>query len=372
MYVGWFAPEYKFLAEAWTDIIGMISPVLAAANMSVGVMRSTTGGRVDFWSLDNERAGRSRHYHDIIIDEAAFTKPSMFDIWRKSIRPTLVDFRGSATVLSNTNGISDDNFLYKICNDPQYGFVQYHAPTHANPYMPAEELADLEAQSHPLVWQQEYLAEFVDWSGQAFFSLESLLIDARPIPCPTLCDGVLATIDTAVKDRSEHDGSGVIYWAYNKHFAGPKLAVLDYDLIQIEGSLLEVWLPQVYERLEVLARECRARFGSLGTWIEDKASGSILIQQARRRGWQVQPIDNDLVSLGKDARCINVSGYVHRGDVKLTEACYDRVLTYKGTSRNHLLGQVIGYRVGIDQDEDDLLDCFTYGIAMACGDQRGF
>jgi hypothetical protein len=370
-FVGWFSPEYKFQSEAYSDIADMLAPAIWSSSKVEGVMRTRSGGRIDFWTLDNPRAGRSRRYHKVIIDEAAFTKPIMMDTWRKAIRPTLVDFRGSALALSNTNGIDPENFFYQICNDPDMDFVQYHAPTSANPYMPAEEIEEIKAKTHPLVFEQEYEAEFVDWSGHAFFAASSLLTDGRPVEYPTICDGVFATIDTAVKDHAKHDGTGVVYWAVSKHF-GQKLIILDYDLIQMEGSLLEVWLPGIYKRLMDLAEVCRARFGALGAWIEDKTSGTILLQQAKRRGWPAHPIDSKLTSLGKDARCINVSGYVTSGDVKLSLTAYDKIINYKGTSRNHLLGQVVGYRVGVDQGEDDLLDCFAYGIAVALGDYQGF
>lgn len=371
-YIGWFAPEYKFIAEAFNDLVEILSPVITRASRNDGLIRTRTGGRIDFWSLENERAGRSRKYHKVIIDEAAFTKPTMKDIWRKSIRPTLVDFRGSCTALSNTNGIDPENFLYQACHEPEMGFVQYHAPTSANPYMPPEELIEIEASTHPLVFQQEYRADFVDWSGSAFFSQLSLLdANAQAVAFPTICDSVFATIDTAVKDGAKHDGTGVIYWARSQHFGIP-LVILDYDLTQIEGSMLEAWLPSVYQRLEELAKLCRARRGSLGTFIEDKVSGTILLQQAKRRGWAAHAIDSKLTDLGKDARAISVSGYVHRGMVKIAGPAYDRVITYKGTSRNHLLGQIVGYRVGVDGKEDDLLDDFTYGISLALGNSKGF
>lgn len=370
-FVGWFSPEYKFQSEAYAEIADMLSPAIYSSSKVEGVMRTRSGGRIDFWTLDNPRAGRSRRYHKVIIDEAAFTKPIMLDTWHKAIRPTLVDFRGSALALSNTNGIDPENFFYQICNDPQHGFVQFHAPTSANPYMPAEEIEEIRARTHPLVFEQEYLAEFVDWSGAAFFSQATLLRGERPVEFPTICDGVFATIDTAIKDHAKHDGTGVIYWATSKHFGQP-LIILDYDLIQVEGSLLEAWLPGVYTRLDELAGLCRARFGALGAWIEDKVSGTILLQQARRRGWPANAIDSKLTTLGKDARAISVSGYVTRGDVNISQHAYDKLLTYKGTTRNHLLGQVVGYRVGVDQGEDDLLDCFCYGIAIALGDNKGF
>ena len=43
---------------------------------------------------------------------------------------------------------------------------------------------DLRKDNDPLVYAQEYLAEFVDWSGVAFFSREKLLVDNQPLPLP--------------------------------------------------------------------------------------------------------------------------------------------------------------------------------------------
>lgn len=370
--IGWFSPEYKFQAEAYSDIRDLLNGVVWSSSKTDGVIRTTSRGRIDFWSLENERAGRSRKYHGVVIDEAAFTKANMIDIWRKSIRPTLVDYRGWALVLSNTNGIEPTNFFWQICNDPKLGFREFHAPTSANPFMPPEELAEIEKNTHPLVFQQEYRADFVDWSGSAFFSQLSLLDgNGRAYAMPNRCDAVFATVDTAIKDKKKHDGTAVVFWAISLH-SGVPLMVLDWDVIQVEGSLLVQWLPGVYERLDALAKQCGARQGSLGAFIEDKNSGTILLQQAKRLGWLAHAIESKLTDLGKDARCISVSGYVHGGKVKFTGEAYDKVITYKGVHRNHLLGQVVGYRVGIDQGEDDLLDCFTYGPALALGDAKGF
>lgn len=371
--VGWFAPEYKFVSEAYNELGEILEPVIAQSSKTEGVMRLVTGGRIDFWSLDNERAGRSRKYKLAIIDEGAFAKPNMIEIWERSIRPTLLDLAGKCIVTSNTNGIDPDNFLYKICHDEKLGFVQFHAPTADNPFMPAVEVAKLRAENHPLVYQQEYLAEFVDWSGAAFFSLEALLVGGKPAPIPPRVDKIYAVVDSATKTGKHNDGTGVAYFALIR-WPTPHLLVLDYDVRQIEGALLDTWLPTVFQTCEALAASCRARDGAVGVWIEDKASGMVLIQQARRRGFLVHDIDSKLTAVGKDERAISVSGYVYRGQVKLAQAAYDRVVAYKGTTRNHLLGQVVGFRVG-DKDagrEDDLLDAFCYGIALGLGDSSGF
>ena len=369
--IGWMAPDYRIMSEAYNEVLDVLAPIVSRSSKTEGVIRTITGGRIDFWTLENERAGRSRKYKKVLIDEAAFTKPNMMSIWEKSIKPTLLDLRGSCTVMSNTNGIADDNFMYQICTNPKYGFVEYHAPTHENPFLPKEELEKLILENHPLVYKQEYLAEFVDWSGIQFFDLQSCLVDGAPVAYPASCDAVFATIDTAVKTGKENDATGVTYWAYVK-WPTPMLFVLDWDLVQIEGALLESWLPGVFQTLERFAKECKARMGSVGAHIEDKASGMILLQQAKRRGWAAHPIDSKLTSVGKDERCISVSGYVYRKLVRLTKPAYDKVAQYKGHTRNSFLKQVFGYRIGVKDQEDDLLDTFTYGIAITMGNAEGF
>jgi hypothetical protein len=386
--VGIFAPDYKILSETYYEMLTMLQPITVSASRIDGVIRCTTGGRVDFWTLENERAGRSRKYKKVLIDEAAFGKANVMQIWETAIKPTLIDLSGTCLVASNTNGSDPANFLYQICNNPKYGFVEYQAPTHSNPYLPLRqahetddeyqarrkfEMDKLQASNHPLVYQQEYLAEFVDWSGFAFFEKEKLLVNGDPVELPTSCDQVFAVIDSAIKTGSENDGTGVSYWAYTERHPIP-LICLDWDLVQIEGASLEVWIPSVFERLESYAKQCGARMGSQGAWIEDAASGSILLQQCANRGLPAQALPAAMTAAGKDARAINASGPVYRGLVKFVRTAWDKVTTFKGVTRNHMASQVFGFRVG-DKDAtkraDDLLDTFTYAVSISLCDSEG-
>ena len=371
------------------EVLDILQPVLKASNKGAGVIRTITGGRIDFWSLENERAGRSRKYHGVVLDEAAFGKTNVMEIWERSIFPTLLDYQGWALVTSNTNGVDSDNFFWRICNQFEHGFIEIHAPSTNNPHVPERWVGEtdesyqarkdaifdkLKAERHPLVYAQEFLAEFVDWSGVAFFDIGSLLDNGAPVDYPAHCDTVFAVMDTATKTGTSNDGTGVTYWARSRHVGTP-LILLDYDLVQIEGSLLETWLPTVIENLESLAGRCGARYGSSGVHIEDKASGEILLQQSARRGLNAHKIESRLTALGKDERAISVSGYHYRGDVKISAHAYNKTFPYKGANRNHLISQVTSFRVG-DKDAakraDDLLDAYCYGLALALGDSGGF
>lgn len=416
--VGWFAPDYKISSEAYDEMLDLIesaTPSLKRSGSKVeGRIKTKTRGRIDVWTLENERAGRSRKYRRVIIDEAAFTKRgavtvagSMLGIWDKSIEPTLLDLDGDCTVLSNTNGNDPENFLYAISpagGDPpeggydpthphrpgkNYGFVEYHAPSWTNPHVPARKQGEtredwlvrravtfekLRREKHPLVFAQEYGAEFVDWSGVAFFALDKLLKNDRPVPWPTNCDAVFAIIDSATKTGKDNDGTAVVYYAVDKFGNIAPLVILDWDLIQIEGDLLITWLPGVLTRLEELARLCGARSGSLGAFIEDKDSGQILLQAATRKGLSVAAIPSELTAIGKDERALKASDHVYPGKVKFSEHAYNKTTQFKGTTRNHLVAQVTGFRVGdkeASKRADDLLDGFTYGVCVALGDADG-
>ena len=83
--IGWFAPSYKIMSEAYNVVSDMLQPIRSQASKIEGVIRTTTGGRIDFWTLEDERAGRSRMYKKVLIDEGAFTK-------NKTMRETILKF----------------------------------------------------------------------------------------------------------------------------------------------------------------------------------------------------------------------------------------------------------------------------------------
>jgi hypothetical protein len=391
----WLAPQHKTWSETYVELVDFLRPILKDRSKSSGVLRPITGGRLDFWTLENAIAGRGRRYRRVVIDEAAFAKDgetnvdgSMMDIWEKSIKPTLFDYGGEALACSNSAGKNPDNFFYNICTDPRYGFTEFHATTMDNPTLPKRSLSEsleewglrreqfiaaLKADNDPLVYAQEYLAEFVDWSGVAFFSQENLLENGQPVPYPRACELVFAVIDTASKTGTNNDATAVTFFAKGLPKSHP-LLILDWDIVQIEGATLETWLPTVFEKLEQLSRRCRAIYGSAGVWIEDKNSGTILLQQSLRRQWRASAIESKLTAMGKDERAISVSGYVYRGQVKYTDEAFHKTVIYKGKARNHLVEQVETFRVG-DKDskrEDDLLDTFCYGIAISLRNASGF
>ena len=372
--VGWFTPDYKLMRPSYSRTLSLGRPAVMTHSKTDALITFFGGGSIEFWTLDNEDAGRSRKYDLAIVDECSLQRKGMREIMEQAIMPTLLDRRGDAILAGTPKGIDAENYFYQACTDKSLGWKEFHAPTSMNPTLDPLGVANLVNEYAPLVYQQEFLAEFVDWSGEAFFSLDKMLIDGKPVEGLKRCDAIFAVIDSATKTGKENDGTGVVFYALNKVGDGPPLTILDWDIQQISGDLLDTWLTSIFQRLNEFAKTLNSRAGSLGVWIEDKASGMVLIQQSKRRGLMVHAIDSKLTSVGKEERAISISGYIHQGKVKISREAHDKVSVYKDTRKNHLLGQVLGFRIGDDDPrrQDDLLDCFTYGTAIALGDAGGF
>ncbi len=338
---------------------------------AVGIGGSTTGRGANVLNID-----------DPVKDRADAESPVQRDNvwnWYKSVAfPRLMP--GGAIVLTMTRWHEDD-LAGRILNQEYEGGEEWEKLI-----LPAidENGQALWPSAYPIS-TLENIKQTIglhDWTslydqrprpiGGSFFNEGDFLVDGQPVPFPTNCDAVYAIIDTATKTGGLNDGTSITFFARNQ-YGGIPLLILDWDIIQIEGAFLERWLPQQFKYLEELAEQTGARNGSLGVWIEDKSSGMVLLQQCSEKNLPAQTIDTVLTSIGKKERAINASSYVYKQQVKFTDRAYNRTKSYKGRTKNHLLSQILDFRVGAKgQDEDDALDTFSYGTIMGLGSSASY
>lgn len=248
----------------------------------------------------------------------------------------------------------------------------------------------IEVQEHG--YQTQYQQQPRSRAGSSYFHDEHLLVKSPldpnnpspdypkagfrldPIAWPMgKLEAVFAIVDSATKLGIKNDGTGVGYFGLQL-YPKPQGYVLDWDIQQVEASLLEVWLPNVHKRGEELARELKVRNGFVGCWIEDKDSGQVLLQQAKRKGWTwAQPLPSDFTALGKEGRALSVSGYASQGKMKMTAPAWEKTTVYKGKLKNHFKYQVTSFRMGkgTPDDADELFDIWCYSLSSAFGDVKG-
>lgn len=166
--VAWFAPSYKYMTEAWRDFIRILGPAILRSDKTERRIELVTGGVVEFWSLQDEDAGRSRKYKHVVIDEAAKVR-GLKRSWLEAIRPTLADYRGGADFLSTPKGKDYFWELFTRGLDPlEPDWACWKMPTATNPYIHPDEIAELRRGLPERVFTQEILAEFHDDGGGVF------------------------------------------------------------------------------------------------------------------------------------------------------------------------------------------------------------
>src|SRR5574343_1088737 len=84
--VGWFAPQYKLLDEAFRKCRRKLAPVIVHQDIQQHRIELISGGVVDFWTLESPDAGRGRKYALAVIDEAAMAR-NLEEAWTAAIRP---------------------------------------------------------------------------------------------------------------------------------------------------------------------------------------------------------------------------------------------------------------------------------------------
>ena len=159
----WAAPTYDLLRSAWADTIRVYQPIITGVNKQERELRFAGGAAAHFRTLDDpKRVGRSYKYDLAVIDEAALVR-HLEEAWHESIRPTLTDYAGGAWFLSTPKGMNYFKHLYDHAD--RAGWSRWQMPTSMNPYINPAEIEAARSELPAIVFEQEYLAQFVDMAG---------------------------------------------------------------------------------------------------------------------------------------------------------------------------------------------------------------
>lgn len=168
----YFAPTYKMLGEFWRESLETFQPLTEAVSQQDHRIELVTGGSIEMWSLEKPGRLRGRRYKTVCIDEAAVI-PALQEAWTAIIRPTLTDYKGEAWFFSTPQGLNYFFTLFQRGQDESLpAWNSWRMPTVANPYIDPLEVEDARADLPELVFQQEYLAEFLSNEGAVFRNID--------------------------------------------------------------------------------------------------------------------------------------------------------------------------------------------------------
>jgi hypothetical protein len=135
----------------------------------------TNKSKISFRSLDDPERGRGPGLHWLWMDEGRKTQEMAW----KVLRPTLSDHQGVAWVTTSPNGFDwcyHKFYVPALNGRPGFWATKYR--TIDNPKISAEEVREAELDLDPLFFQQEYLGDFVCFTGSVYgqcFSADLIL-----------------------------------------------------------------------------------------------------------------------------------------------------------------------------------------------------
>jgi hypothetical protein len=216
--VGWFAPTYKVLLPSWEELKNYLIPVTTRSTEQQKRIELVTGGSIEFWSLEDTDAGRSRKYKRILVDEAGLC-PKLLEAWDNSIRPTLTDYRGDAIFMGTPKGRNGFHALWLRGMDPQENdWVAWQMPTSANPFIDPSEIEAARRGMPERAFQQEYLAIFLQDGGGVFRGVRDVVEVGRVAFSPRMpgrtyvVGGDLARMEDFTVLTVLDDTGSQVYW----------------------------------------------------------------------------------------------------------------------------------------------------------------
>ncbi len=191
---GWIAPTY-FIAERGVEALreiagGMLT--IVGRNPIRAELTSTIGkSRILFLSADNPESILGLGFRGIVVDEAARIPQQ---VWNYTIRPTIAQTMGWATLISTPNGRGWFYDLHTRGKDPtESDYASFHFASNTNPYFPEHEWEEARRTLPEDVFRQEYMAEFLEDSAGVFRNVDACLL---PAPA-TRTDDVVIGCDLA-------------------------------------------------------------------------------------------------------------------------------------------------------------------------------
>ena len=192
-----------------------------------------------------------------VLDEASFMKE---DAWKEAIRPVFMVRGKKVLFISTPKGKNWFYELFQLAQSKDYPqYVSYTGSSYDTPYIDSQEIEDAKKTLPENVFQQEYLAKFIDSGGEVFTNLDKNLFASYSAPAGKVYCGV---------DLGKQEDYTVATFIDNNG-----------KVIDIYRANAQEWTKMTDEILQ------RIRKYSATTMVEVNSIGDVIYEQIKRQ-WQ--------------------------------------------------------------------------------------
>lgn len=261
-------------------------------NESEHRMDLPTGGMIAIRSTHHPDLLRGAGLDLAVLDEAAFMLPQ---VWSQVVRPMLLERKGSALFLSTPYGRNHFWELYKLGLDPEEAeWASFHFTSYDNPLISASEIDAIRRSTPRRVFDEEYLAQFSDDSGQVFRGINAAAT-VDPQAAPIAGRRYVAGVDWG----RDHDYTCIVIIdaETRRMVALDRFNVIGWELQRARlNALCQRWQPAVI-------------------WAEANSIGSVNIEALQAEGLPIRPFMTTAASKRQVIDSLALA--VERGDLAL-------------------------------------------------------
>ncbi len=273
--VWWVAPIYG-TAQIGFQAIKYMARQISGSTIKIAdrMIVMPSGGNIQVKSADNPDGLRGVGLDFVVLDEAAFIHE---DAWLKALRPALSDRTGGALIISTPNG---RNWFWRAYNrglDPaESDWACWSKPSDSNPYFPKGELETARQELPGAIFEQEYLAAFLENDRNVFRNLDAVLV--APVTTP-----------------EEHAGHSIYIgadWGKHNDFTVFSIGCKDCRQELELDRTNQIDYAFQRQRLEVLVE----KWGATAILAEANAMGEPIIEELGKAGLPVMGFQTTAVS----------------------------------------------------------------------------
>lgn len=289
----WVSPSYKTSEVGWRPLRRMGTAIPGAEIRKVDrQVNLPGGGSVTVRSADNPDSLRGEGLDFVVGDECAFM---LERAWTEALRPALSDQLGGALFISTPKG---HNWFWRLwqrgMDEQESEYQAWTFPTSNNPYIDPGEIEEAQRTLPERIFQQEYLAMFVDDAGGVF---------RRVMECATAVEHTTAKKD--VQYIAAADVATLVDFT----------AVCVLDIANQEQVYLDRFNRVDYSVLEDRLEALYNRFHLQYMIVEINSIGQSVVENLVRRGMTIIPFTT--TNATKQAAIQKLQGAFEHGNIKI-------------------------------------------------------
>ncbi len=160
----WVGPTYPVASVGWRMICRLVAQIPGAVvRESERMVTLPNGGTIQVKSADSPDGLRGEGLDFVVIDECAFVRE---EAWTEALRPALADRKGSALFISTPKG---RNWFWRLWHGADgKTWRAWRFTSYDNPFLDPAEIDAARDNLPERVFQQEFMAEFIEDSGGVF------------------------------------------------------------------------------------------------------------------------------------------------------------------------------------------------------------